>query len=200
MVDFLLLAKQVEQLEREKKELQAKLKAQEKKVDHFVRACHLEEIPLLNKEYEEYSKADKEWWVEQETERVAQLKQERKSALEHQKRLARMSQDKNDFIKTLKEERKSLYKAKLKEFDDEIKDERVKRLGARKAQRKEERRSKYIKDKEEAAQKESEERMKREREEEKQKAQEEYEERMRKLEEMEEKKRERGEERRSKFV
>merc|ERR1719233_1660688 len=186
-----ILAKQVEQLEREKKELQAKLKAQEKKVDHFVRACHQEEIPLLNKEYEEYSKADKEWWVEQETERVAQLKQERKSALEHQKRLARMSQDKNDFIKTLKEERKSLYKAKLKEFDDEIKDERVKRLGARKAQRKEERRSKYIKDKEEAAQKESEERMKREREEEKRKAEEEYEERIRKLEEMEEKKRER---------
>ena len=36
-----ILAKQVEQLEREKKELQAKLKAQEKKVDHFVRACHL---------------------------------------------------------------------------------------------------------------------------------------------------------------
>lgn len=35
-----ILAKQVEQLEREKKELQAKLKAQEKKVDHFVRACH----------------------------------------------------------------------------------------------------------------------------------------------------------------
>ena len=36
-----ILAKQVEQLEREKKELQAKLKAQEKKVDHFVRACHV---------------------------------------------------------------------------------------------------------------------------------------------------------------
>merc|ERR1719193_2948643 len=159
-----ILAKQVEQLEREKKELQAKLKAQEKKVDHFVRACHLEEIPLLEKEYDEYSKADREWWGEQERERVAQLKQERKSALEHQKRLARMSQDKNDFIKTLKEERKTIYKQKLKEFDDEIKDERVKRLGARKAQRKEE---------------------------EKQKAEEEYEERMRKLEEMEEKKRER---------
>ena len=91
-------------------------------------------------------------------------------------------QDKNDFIKTLKEERKTLYKQKLKEFDDEVKDERVKRLGARKASRKEERRSKYIKDKEEAAQKEAEERMKREREEEKRKAEEEYEEKMRKLE------------------
>ena len=46
----------------------------------------------MEKEYEEYSKADREWWAEQEKERVAQLKQERKSALEHQKRLARMSQ------------------------------------------------------------------------------------------------------------
>ena len=36
-----ILAKHVEQLEREKKELQAKLKAHEKKVDHFVRACQL---------------------------------------------------------------------------------------------------------------------------------------------------------------
>jgi predicted phage-related endonuclease len=36
-----ILAKQVEQLEREKKELQAKLKAQEKKVDFFARACHI---------------------------------------------------------------------------------------------------------------------------------------------------------------
>ena len=51
-----------------------------------------EEIPLLQKEYEEYSKADREWWTEQEIERVAQLKEERKSALEHQKRLARMTQ------------------------------------------------------------------------------------------------------------
>ena len=54
-------------------------------------------------------------------------------------------QEKNDFIKTLKEERKTLYKTKLKEFEDEIKDERVKRLGARKVQRKDERRSKFIK-------------------------------------------------------
>ena len=46
----------------------------------------------MEKEYEEYSKADREWWAEQEKERVAQLKLERKSALEHQKRLARMTQ------------------------------------------------------------------------------------------------------------
>lgn len=105
--------------------------------------------------------------------------------------LIRRFQDKNDFIKTLKEERKTIYKQKLKEFDEEVKDERVKRLGARKAARKEERRSKYIKEKEEAAQKEAEERMKREREEEKRKAEEEYEEKMRKLEEIEERKRER---------
>jgi hypothetical protein len=53
---------------------------------------HQEEIPLLDKEYEEYSKVDKEWWAEQETERVSELKVEREDSLGHQKRLARMGQ------------------------------------------------------------------------------------------------------------
>jgi len=44
-----ILAKQVEQLEKEKRELQEKLKSQEKKVDYFERARYLEEIPLLQK-------------------------------------------------------------------------------------------------------------------------------------------------------
>ena len=61
-------------------------------VENMIFSRSQEEIPLLQKEYEEYSKADREWWTEQEIERVAQLKEERKSALEHQKRLARMTQ------------------------------------------------------------------------------------------------------------
>ena len=61
-------------------------------VENIIFSRSQEEIPLLQKEYEEYSKADREWWTEQEIERVAQLKEERKSALEHQKRLARMTQ------------------------------------------------------------------------------------------------------------
>lgn len=43
----------MEELEKERKELQQRLKAQEKKVDYFERAKRLVEIPLLKKMLEE---------------------------------------------------------------------------------------------------------------------------------------------------
>merc|ERR1712168_1071157 len=48
-----IVARQVEELNKEKKELQVRLKAQEKKVDHLERAKRLEEIPLLKLQFEE---------------------------------------------------------------------------------------------------------------------------------------------------
>ena len=43
------------------------------KVDHFERAKRLEEIPLLMKQYEEFVVADKEFWEQQQDEKVAYL-------------------------------------------------------------------------------------------------------------------------------
>ena len=65
-----IMAKHVEQLEVEKRELQMRLKAQEKKVDYFARAKRLEEIPLLVKQFEEQAVADKEIWEEMEKQQV----------------------------------------------------------------------------------------------------------------------------------
>merc|ERR1712170_43642 len=67
-----ILAKQVEQLEKEKKELQDKLKAQEKKIDYFERAKRVEEIPLLQKDYDNFVEADREFWLQQENDRIAE--------------------------------------------------------------------------------------------------------------------------------
>ena len=67
-----IMAKHVEQLEVEKKELQMRLKAQEKKVDFFARAKRVEEIPLLIKQYEEQSVSDKKLWEEMEEQRVGE--------------------------------------------------------------------------------------------------------------------------------
>lgn len=64
------MAKHVEQLEVEKKELQMRLKAQEKKVDYFARAKRVEEIPLLVKQFEEQSVNDRMLWDEMEQQRV----------------------------------------------------------------------------------------------------------------------------------
>jgi uncharacterized metal-binding protein len=45
--------REVEELQKERRELTQKLKSQEKKVDYYERAKRLEEIPLLQKSFEE---------------------------------------------------------------------------------------------------------------------------------------------------
>ena len=72
-----IMAKQVEELEKEKKELQVRLKAQEKKQDHIERAKRLEELPLLKTQHEELKEEAKKLWAEQEKERIEDLKTNR---------------------------------------------------------------------------------------------------------------------------
>merc|ERR1719495_2200581 len=65
-----IMTRQVEALEKEKKELQVRLKVQEKKVDHLERAKRHEEIPLLKLQFEELKEENKQVWEEQEKERI----------------------------------------------------------------------------------------------------------------------------------
>eukprot|EP00061_Rhincodon_typus_P018893 g48264.t1 len=191
--DF-IMAKQVEQLEKEKKELQERLKNQEKKIDFFERAKRLEEIPLLKKAFEEQRIKDMELWELQEEERITSMKVEREKALEHKNRMSRMMDDQDLFLTKLMASQKE----KLKNFQDRLNAERKMRLEERKKQRKEERRRIYYIQKEEEAQRLEEEKLKKEREEkercerEKREAEErEYQEKLRKLEETERKRRQR---------
>ncbi|KAM4636251.1 eukaryotic translation initiation factor 3 subunit A [Discoglossus pictus] len=195
--DF-IMAKQVEQLEKEKKELQERLKNQEKKIDHFERAKRLEEIPLIKKAYEEQRINDMELWEQQEEERISTLMLEREKAVEHKNRLSRMMEDQELFVSKLTSARQSVYEEKLKQFEERLEEERKARLEERKRQRKEERRIAHYRNKEEEAQRIQEEQLKKEREEqerienEKREAeQREYQERIKKLEEQERKKRQR---------
>jgi translation initiation factor 3 subunit A len=50
-----IMIKQVEELENEKRQLLARLKAQEKKVDHLERAKRKEEIPLIKENMSQVS-------------------------------------------------------------------------------------------------------------------------------------------------
>uniref|UniRef100_A0A669CV71 Eukaryotic translation initiation factor 3 subunit A n=1 Tax=Oreochromis niloticus TaxID=8128 RepID=A0A669CV71_ORENI len=193
--DF-IMAKQVEQLEKEKKELQERLKNQEKKIDYFERAKRLEEIPLIKKAYEEQRVKDMELWELQEEERISTMKVEREKALEHKKRMSRMMEDKENFLSKITAARSFIYEEKLKAFQERLIEERKKRLEDRKRQRKEDRRNAYYREKEEEAQRIHEEQLKKEREERERLEQEqreeeerEYQERLRKLEEQERKQR-----------
>ncbi|XP_006831463.1 PREDICTED: eukaryotic translation initiation factor 3 subunit A [Chrysochloris asiatica] len=195
--DF-IMAKQVEQLEKEKKELQERLKNQEKKIDYFERAKRLEEIPLIKSAYEEQRIKDMDLWEQQEEERITTMQLEREKALEHKNRMSRMLEDRDSFVMRLKDARQSVYEEKLKQFEERLAEERHNRLEERKRQRKEERRVTYYREKEEEEQRRAEEQMLKEREEreraERAKREEEmreYQEHVKKLEEVERKKRQR---------
>nr|KAF6322249.1 eukaryotic translation initiation factor 3 subunit A [Pipistrellus kuhlii] len=145
--DF-IMAKQVEQLEKEKKELQERLKNQEKKIDYFERAKRLEEIPLIKSAYEEQRIKDMDLWEQQEEERITTMQLEREKALEHKNRMSRMVEDRDLFEMRLKAARQSVYEEKLKQFEERLAEERHNRLEERKRQRKEERRITYYREKE----------------------------------------------------
>ncbi|XP_061692863.1 eukaryotic translation initiation factor 3 subunit A [Syngnathoides biaculeatus] len=198
--DF-IMAKQVEQLEKEKKELQERLKNQEKKIDYFERAKRLEEIPLIKKAYEEQRVKDMELWELQEEERISNMKVEREKALEHKQRMSRMMEDKENFLSKITAARSFIYEEKLKAFQERMVEERKNRLEERKRQRKEDRRKSFYLQKEEEEQRIHEEQLKKEREERERIEQEqreeeerEYQERLRKLEEQERKQRARQQE------
>ncbi|XP_071769336.1 eukaryotic translation initiation factor 3 subunit A isoform X2 [Centroberyx gerrardi] len=198
--DF-IMAKQVEQLEKEKKELQERLKNQEKKIDYFERAKRLEEIPLIKKAYEEQRVKDMELWELQEEERISNMKVEREKALEHKQRMSRMMEDKENFVSKITAARSFIYEEKLKAFQERLVEERKKRLEERKKQRKEDRRNTFYRQKEEEAQRIHEEQLKKEREdrerveqEQREEEEREYQERLRKLEEQERKQRARQQE------
>ena len=196
-----IMAKQVEHLEKEKKELQDKLRAQEKKIDYFQRAVRLEEIPLLKEQCEVEKVQNREFFEEQEKERIEKLKAERIQAIANRDRLARIQKDKDSFLNKLGTSRLSVYKEKLVKFEKMLAEQRMVRLEERRQRRKEERRAKWVKEKQEEEQRRIDEEAKRQKEEaerlereKREKEEEEYRIRMAKLEEQAEKQRQREKE------
>merc|ERR1712173_358826 len=139
-----IMAKQVEELEKEKKELQVRLKAQEKKVDHLERAKRLEEIPLLKLQFEEFKEEAKVVWEEQEKDRIEGEKKQRASDVENRDRMVRMRDDKDKYLESLLKERKNVFEKKIAEFNVLVAEERKIRLERRKDERQGDRRRKWL--------------------------------------------------------
>ena len=88
-----IMMKQVEELENEKRLLVARLKAQEKKMDHMERAKRKSEIPLLNEAIKKDLEDDTVLWKKKETDRIAQSIKDREEAVLNRDRLERMKED-----------------------------------------------------------------------------------------------------------
>ncbi|KAF2355103.1 Eukaryotic translation initiation factor 3 subunit A [Trinorchestia longiramus] len=155
-----ILQRQVEELEKERKELQQRLKTQEKKIDYNERAKRLVEIPKFNELYEKQKEQDKEFWKAEEDKRVSKLIEEHRQALEMCKRFNHMKGDLNQFLDGIKSARRSEMEKKLNDFNARLDVERKKRLLERKEQRRREREEAHLRREREEEQRRHDEEMK----------------------------------------
>ncbi|GAB6024924.1 Eukaryotic translation initiation factor 3 subunit A [Chamberlinius hualienensis] len=146
-----IMQRQMEQLDRERREFQAKLKSQEKKFDHLARAKRLEEIPLIQKAWEEKKIKDKEFWEHEEKQRIKLLIEERNMSLQQRDRLKRIVEDKEKYVAHIKAARHDEYEAKRKDFESMYEIRRAERLTERKDERKKARRTAWIQAKKDEA-------------------------------------------------
>lgn len=148
---------QVNQIDKEKRELAAKVKATAKRIDHLERAFRLEEIKYLDADYEAQRKRDRaayDAWIEEEK---TAAKRRHTEEIAMKKQLMRIAKDVNEYRSTLLLQREEQFEQLRREMD--------KRLEQEKAQRRAEYRQKL---QEEAAKKAREEEAKRRKEEEEQ--------------------------------
>ena len=146
---------------KEKKELTKRLKKEEEKFDHFVRACHENEIPLVEKLSEEDALARKKFWEQKEVERIENLKQEQLVQSENRERLLRMVADKEKFEKIIHAARREEFEKKMVEFEAKLVAARETKLAERKEKRKQDRRAAFLKEIEDRKRREEDERNKR---------------------------------------
>lgn len=144
------LKEDIEQAKKEQKELYQKQRRLERKIDHLERAKRLEEIPLLEKEYEKWRELDRKMWEECENQRIQDILAERELAKTLTRRLHKLKADAEVFARKVNERHQAVYESKLAELNARLAEEKVIRLEARKIKRREERRAQWIKEKEKA--------------------------------------------------
>ena len=88
-----LMKLQVEQLEKEKKELNERLRIVAKRVDHIERAYRKEERPLLGRDYEEQQANDRSTFEALQKARIEGSRISHQQDIETKNRLTRMIDD-----------------------------------------------------------------------------------------------------------
>lgn len=174
-----------EQVKKEQKELIQKQRRLERKIDHLERAKRLEEIPLLEKDYEKWREVNRKIWEECENQRIADILAERELAKTLSRRLHKLKSDADLFASKVDQRYQVIFEEKQAAFEVKRKEERIKKIKELKEKRQNERRALWKKEQERV-----EEEQRRHKEEEKRKMREEEErERIRREEEERERRR-----------
>lgn len=133
-----LVQLQVEQIEKEKKDLSERLRTVQRRMDHLERAYRREERPLLEADYERQKTVDRENHVRAHEARVAAARERHEVDMAMKATLASMMPDYESLKRKLLEKRHAAY------------EERKKQAEVRIEQEKEQRRADVIREREEA--------------------------------------------------
>ncbi|KAG1745084.1 uncharacterized protein EDB91DRAFT_1220657 [Suillus paluster] len=135
-----LMRMQVEQLEREKKELNQRLRTAAKRIDHIERAYRKEEQPLHTQDYTEQQATDRAIFETLQRSRIEGARQAFQEDITTKKRLSRMIQDYQRRKELIIAQRSEEHTAKLAESRKRIEEEKEKRRAAHQKQKDEEER------------------------------------------------------------
>ena len=134
-----LMRLQVEQLEKEKRDREGRLRVISKRIDHVERAYRQEERPLLSKDYELQQASDRATFEQVQKGRIDAARLDHKRNLETKKRLARILPEFEVRKAIILEKRSAEYERKQTAAEAKIKEEKEKRhaavVEARKAER-----------------------------------------------------------------
>ncbi|KAH9052673.1 hypothetical protein EDB87DRAFT_1656524 [Lactarius vividus] len=125
-----LMRLQVEQLEKEKKEREARLRVIAKRIDHTERAYRQEERPLLAKDYELQQASDRATFERVQKDRIDAARLDHKRNLETKKRLSRILPEFESRKTIILEKRSAEYERKQAAAEAKIEEEKAKRRTA----------------------------------------------------------------------
>ncbi|OCH86931.1 hypothetical protein OBBRIDRAFT_890151 [Obba rivulosa] len=134
-----LMRLQVEQLEKEKKELNERMRIISKRLDHVERAYRKEERPLLSKDYEEQQESDKAAFEAAQKARLEAAKLAHEHDLETKNRLSRMLGDYKVHREVIISKRAEEFARRQAQAQEKIEKEKAKRRAAVLKEREEER-------------------------------------------------------------
>ncbi|KAI9570021.1 hypothetical protein HD554DRAFT_2086236, partial [Boletus coccyginus] len=134
-----LMRLQVEQLEKEKKDLNERLRIAAKRIDHIERAYRKEERPLLAQDYADQQAADRATFQNLQKARVENSLAAHKQALAAKKRLSRMQDEYRAHRATLLTARSEEYQRRMAIAEKKMEEEKETRREAYAAQKEAER-------------------------------------------------------------
>lgn len=134
-----LVQLQVEQLEREKKEMAERLRIVHRRMDHMERAYRREEIPLLKRDYENQKKEDQEYHRLARQTLIQTSREKHEADLIVKKRLARILPDYSNVRSEIESKRKEAMEERKRRAQEQIELEKQKRRAQVAREREEER-------------------------------------------------------------